>query len=295
MSTLFIAVPHGRAFCGRAILVASDRSTRAGPFRVLATASVRVAREHGNPDASPLRPFGHPPEGSYLVAATLPPGYVHAKRRRRYGRVGGLLLAPRSGDALVAAGAGRKLVALHGGPRDEKRRLRPTRGGIRLSSRDLLALLSAVNDAQRDGDPLATIELVEVEMSLSRNRDKKGNHSLRVPRRKRDMTIPPVPMILLPLAFGAAKKGNVTPVARRDVLALVALAFGELAFEACDNPGRELAQPEPAEASTWECYPADASLDDAGAYIGPDGGNLAPTLFDAGCPPGYVGWNEGVG
>lgn len=276
MSKLVIAVPKGREFCGSAMLVGSDGQTLLGPMRVLATASARVARAHDNPEVSPLLPFGHPPEGVYVVAASLPPGYAHPKRKRRYGRVGALLLAPKSGDALRAVRGGRKLIAIHGGPRDTKRRLRPTRGGIRLTNKGMRSLLGAMNDANLAGDPLTSIEIVEIDMELASEASMKGSHALPPsPQRgsapKTSTTTTVLPMVLLPLALGGAgKKG----VQRREVLVSVAVALGALAAEACNR------------AST--CTPLACYSDDAGGRtLAFDGGRRYEP--DAGCPPrGYV-------
>jgi hypothetical protein len=250
VSKLLIVVPRGRGFCGRAVLVADDGTTRAGPFRALGSASVRVARKHDNADASPLFPFGHPPTGGYIVAASLPPGYVHAKRTRRYGRVGGLLLAPKSGQALDAMANGRKLIAIHGGPRDKKKRLRRTRGGVRLSNTHMTALLVAINEAQRDDDPLTVVEIVEAE--LSRKRKKRSGQSGYVP------------MLLLPFALGGSK----TSVARRDVLRAAAIVAGAIAIQACDRPS---------DCSPLSCFPDDDAGDaDANTDANADGDEGGP-------------------
>ena len=275
MSKIVFFVPRGRAFCGRAMLVGADGATRAGPFRALATASVRVARTHGNADASPLLPFGHPPSGTYVIAASLPPGYVHAKRKRRYGRVGGLLLAPQSGDALAATQNGRKLVAVHGGPRDPKRRLRPTRGGIRLSNTHMKALLVAINDAQHAGDPVASVEVHEVDLELLRRRDKKGGRAVRVKAKKGFVA----PLFLLPFALGRAR--------RRDVLQAAAIAFGALAIQACDRPTDCVPLGCPAVDGGRVRHRKDAGTD-AGTDAG-DGGD------DAGCVPQGYQCSGGVG
>lgn len=276
MSKLVIVVPNGRGFCGRAVLVGSDGATRAGPFRALATASVRVAKKHGNADASPLLPFGHPPTGTYVVAASLPPGFAHQRRTRRYGRVGALLLAPQSGDAIRATANGRKLVALHAGPRDRKRRLRPTRGGIRMSNAQLGRLLSAINAAQRDGDPIASIEILEIDMKQERKRDRRGGRAV-FPRNAPKKTKATaggstyVPMLLLPFALGGAGKKK---VARRELLLAASVVFGTLAIQACDRPSR--------------CSPLSCPSD-------PDAGDAGDADVDAGdggrqrcTPEGYV-------
>jgi hypothetical protein len=276
MSRFLIAVPKGRAFCGSAMLVGSDGEVRLGPMRVLATASARVAKVHDNPDVSPLLPYGHPPEGEYVVAASLPPGYVHPKRTRRYGRVGALLLAPKSGEALRAVQSGRKLIAIHGGPPDTKRRLRPTRGGVRLTNTGMRSLLTAMNDANLAGDPLDTIEIVEVDMELADEASQKGTHALPPSARRRasPKTAPTttLPMVLLPLALGGGGKRGVE---RREVLISVAVAFGALAAEACNHASK---------CTPLACY----SDDGGGRTLAFDGGRTRYEP-DAGCPPrGYV-------
>ena len=284
MSKIVVFVPRGRRFCGHAFLLGADGATRAGPFRALATASVRVAKKHGNADASPLLPFGHPPQGTYVVSASLPPGYVHTKRKRRYGHVGGLLLAPRSGDALRATANGRKLVALHGGPLDVKRRLRPTRGGIRFSNKQMRALLGAMNAAQSDGDPVSSVERVEVEMELGRKRDKKGKHAL---RKKKDAKAAPAPrggggftpMILLPFALGGAGQKSMK---RREMLRAAGVVLGALAIQACNRPSN---------CSPLYCPAPDADAGDAGADAG-DAGDAGGRVRCT--PEGYVCYG-GVG
>ena len=277
MSKLVIAVPKGREFCGSAMLVGSDGQTLLGPFRALATASVRVAKAHGNADASPLLPFGHPPEGVYVVAASLPPGYTHTKRSRRYGRTGGLLLAPQSGDARRAVANGRKLIAIHGGPRDTKRRLRPTRGGVRLTNKGMRQLLSAMNAASLSGDPMTSIEIVEIDMELASEASVKGTHALPPSARRRQSpkaapTTTTLPMVLLPLALGGGGKRGVQ---RREMLISVAVALGALAVEACNRASK---------CTPLACYPDDGG----GRTLAYDGGRRT-YQSDAGCPPrGYV-------
>ena len=273
MSKLVVVVPHGRAFCGRAFVVGGDGVTRAGPFRALATASARVAKKHGNADCSPLLPFGHPATGTYVVAASLPPGYVHKKRARRYGRVGALLISPTGGDALRATSNGRKLVAIHGGPRDTKNRLRPTRGGIRLSNTHMGKLIAAINDAQRESDPVESVEIVEIDTTRPRRRDRRGSRKVSPRKGKGKTNLAPSSgvssMVLLPFVLGGAGK---SPVPRRDLLRAAALAFGALAIQACDRPSR---------CAPLACYPYDGGDDGDGGDAGDAG--------DGGCDAqGYV-------
>ena len=276
MSKLVVVVPIGRSFCGRAYVVGADGVTRAGPFRALGTASARVGKKHGNPACSVLYPFGHPATGTYVIASSLPPGFVHTKRARRFGRVGGLLLSPTSGDALRATSNGRKLTAIHGGPRDAKARLRPTRGGVRLSNTQMTKLLAVINDAQRDGDPVSSVEIIEIDMTQLRRRDRRGGRKVAPRKNARTKKSEPAPgsgvssMLLLPFVLGGAAK---SPVKRRDLLQAAAVAFGALAIQACDRPSR---------CSPLACHPYDGDAGDGG-----DAGDAGSG--DAGCTPeGYV-------
>ncbi|MGH7293898.1 MAG: hypothetical protein ACRELB_03140, partial [Polyangiaceae bacterium] len=162
MSKLVIVVPADRRRCGRALLLGADGSTRLGPIRVLATSSEWAAQRHGNESRDWRRAFGHPPAGSYVVGGSLPPGVVpRPKRSRRFGGLGALVLMPVAGNALEAAKAGRRRFLLHGGPKDERGRLRPTFGGFRVANRELAALLRAVNEANAAADPVSSVEVVE--------------------------------------------------------------------------------------------------------------------------------------
>lgn len=162
MSRIVIVVPASRKLCGRLVLVSSGGKTLLGPMRVLARASRRIARRHGNPACARDLPFGDPPAGSYAAVGSLPPSTRHARRPRRFGRLGALLFEPRAGESLAAFTKGRRVFTLHGGPRDRAGRLRPTRGGLRLSNRNLAALFRAVNTAQEQGDPLDGLDIVDV-------------------------------------------------------------------------------------------------------------------------------------
>ena len=212
MSVLLIAVPRGRGLCGRAVALSGAGRTIFGPIRILATASARVAREHGNPHCAPALPFGHPPLGSYVVAASLPPG--HRRRRAgRYGRLGALVLAPVGGEAAVA---GRRIV-LHGGPLDPKGRLRPTRGGLRVSDRDLAALLGVLNAASAAGDPLSSVEIEDAkELAVSAGGDRPGGRRLAGRARARGEVarrrfLAASALLLAGLAAGAAGCSNEAP------------------------------------------------------------------------------------
>lgn len=244
MSRLVVVVPRSRAYCGRAVLLGAGGEALAGPVRVLATASRRVARRHGNLSCDPLLPFGHPPAGTYAVATSLPPGFVHPRRPRRFGDVGALLLAPRGGDALTALKNGRSVFALHGGPVDTANRLRPTRGGLRVADADMLSLMRAVNAAWAKGDALAAIEVIEIPDADIRTvppLDLRGaRRALGLSRKKRSGLVPPANatskgMLLLLLGAGAARGAGDREVDRREMLQAALLLVGGLVATACNQ------------------------------------------------------------
>lgn len=250
MSTLLIVVPRGRAYCGRATLVGADGNIGAGPFRTLATASARIARKNGNPTCDPLRPFGHPPVGSFIVAGSLPPTYRHPRRPGRFGAVGALLLKATGGDALASLSLGRTLFVLHGGPLDAAKRLRLTRGGVRMSDPDLLSLLRALNLAHHVGDDLASVEIVEVaaeDIESVPPTDLRG--ARRLGRLGSKGGAPPVrhAAFLTVLGFGAARADSMKGVDRRAFLRSALIIVGGLTVSAC---GSTSSPPPPCESVT---------------------------------------------
>ena len=162
MSLLLVVLPVSRDSCGRLGLIGGDGKTLFGPVRALGTADERVAKMHANPMRDPILPYGHPPTGDFDVIGSLPPGFLHPRRPRRFGRSGALVLAPRGGQAIDALGNGRKFYYLHGGPADRRGRLRPTYGGIRVEERAMAALLEAVNRAFLEGDGVRSVQIVDM-------------------------------------------------------------------------------------------------------------------------------------
>lgn len=286
MSRVVMVVPRARGYCGRLVLLGTDGRTRLGPLRVLATASRRVARRHGNATCDPLRPFGHPPAGSYLVSTSLPPGYAHPRRPRRFGPLGALLLAPTKGDAVASLANGRRIFAVHGGPLDSANRLRPTRGGFRLSDPDLGALLLAINAANADADPVDHVEVIEVgdadvrsvpAMDLRGARRAAGiPHKARARRGHAKEGAMPGALLLVMLGGGAVAAGK-HRVGRRALLQMALMAVGGLAASACSN------QASPC--TPLACDPGDGGLGDGAS---PDGRVIA----DAGVAEGG---NDGGG
>jgi len=210
-----------------------------GPFRVLGTASPYVARRMGNPDHDRMLPFGDPPSGRYVIASSLAPGSIHPRRPGRFGKLGALLLEPTSGEGLAAKARGRDHIVLHGGPRDKKRRLRRTRGGLRIANGRLSALLSAINQAQRAGDPVSLVEIKDVsagfwsdEAPLPPAEPRRRRRRRHLPAGSSAMSVAPGVAIAAMAAFGVAKASPT----RRSFLAtaLLAVAGGRL-LAACGD------------------------------------------------------------
>lgn len=106
----------------------------------VASASTELAARHGNPLCDPLRPWGHPPFGSYRLLARAP---APAGCDVEYG--GHLLVfQPESGAALEAEAFGRLLLLAYAGPAAKGGQLRPTQGGLRLEQNTFDALLQAL-------------------------------------------------------------------------------------------------------------------------------------------------------
>ena len=163
MSKLVIVVPTGRGEAGRGALFGGDGTLRLAPFRVVATASAKVASQNGNPTRDWRRPYGHTPTGSYVVASALPPCSDTGPELCAQHRppLGALVLSPVGGNALEALRAGRTRFLVHGGRPDPEGRLRLTFGGIRVSDSDLASLLAALNEASADADPVTSVEVEE--------------------------------------------------------------------------------------------------------------------------------------
>ncbi len=269
MSQLVIAVPPARDACGRAVLLGDDGATRMASFRVLATASRRVARRHDNPDRDRMRAFGHPPSGTYVVAGSLPPSFHQRRRPKRFGRLGALLLEPLAGEALAAKGSGRRLFVLHGGPQDAQGRLRPTRGGLRVSDADLVALFDAMERGQAEGDPLRTVEVVDLALAPSPAAvDAPGG---RLTRRGRSRSTPRTLLGAAGVVVAGALalrprpgKGARGGIGRRDFLAALALLVGGLPTGGCDSPSP---------CDPVACDPADPSCPPSGYQCAADDGD----------------------
>jgi hypothetical protein len=127
MLHLNVLVPQGHD--RTAVMILSDGLTRVREEAGVASSSQAIAASHGNPACDPLRPFGHPPFGSYLLLrrANAPAGCED-----EYGS-DILLFEARDGVALEAESFGRIALLVYAGPVGHDARMRRTNGGVRLS------------------------------------------------------------------------------------------------------------------------------------------------------------------
>jgi hypothetical protein len=132
-------------------------------YSALAKAANDTAKTNGNPDASPLLPYGDTPTGVYAVTAVVPsgPGTAYPDVHK-YGDVGVIKLNPSSGDALLAKQNGRIGLLIHGGDPGGNHLLRRTNGCIRMMNSELADLIDQINQL---GENLDSLEVVESEGS----------------------------------------------------------------------------------------------------------------------------------
>ena len=280
-------------------MMSRDGRVLAGPFRLLGTANARVAGKHGNPACDPLLPFGHPPAGTYVVAGSLPPSFTHPRRPRRFGALGALLLQAVAGPAFASVANGRALIVLHGGPVDDAGRLRCTRGGLRVTDADMLALMRALNAAQEALDPVASVEVIEaadVDIDSVPSMDLRGaRRALGAPALQPRGGVDLSRHAMFLVALGAGANRGPRAKSRLDRRAFVQSALwlvGGLTMGACSQ-----SSPRPPPLADPNCDGAsDCRFTPGGAGGGGGGGGTAGcTPDDAGavppnCPPpgGYA-------
>ena len=131
MLTLQVQVAEARERTALATL--RDGFKTIATDHAVASATPAIAAQRGNPGCDPLRPWGHPPLGSYRMLRHLP---AEPDRTREYGNHL-VLFEPESGLALDAESFGRLALLVYGGPTGSDRRMRRTQGGLRLTNRML--------------------------------------------------------------------------------------------------------------------------------------------------------------
>ena len=149
MLTINVKVPMKRD--RGAVVEFRSGSARLATGIAAASASAGIAIRHGNATCDPLRPWGHPPFGTYQLLAR---GPAPAGSETEYG--GQLLVfQPMSGDALEAETFGRLHLLAYAGHAGKDGRLRPTQGGIRFEQVGFNELL---DELERDPEALLTLE-----------------------------------------------------------------------------------------------------------------------------------------
>lgn len=133
MLTLTLQVPQSRDRAAIATLRDGKEIVASGHAAASATATIAAA--HGNPACDPLRPWGHPPAGTYQLLNHRP---TTKEQAAEYG-MHLLVFEPRSGQASDAEPYGRLALLVYGGPTGRDRRLRRTQGGVRVSDEMLSA------------------------------------------------------------------------------------------------------------------------------------------------------------
>lgn len=152
MITLQIQVPAARDAAAQAVLRDDNKILLAS--HAAATATAAIAKAHGNAACDPLRPWGHPPLGKYLLLAHQP---AKKEQAAEYG-MHLLLFEPRSGQAATAESYGRLTLLVYGGPPGSDKRLRSTQGGLRLTNELLSA---AAKQLARGQDLTLLIETLQ--------------------------------------------------------------------------------------------------------------------------------------
>jgi hypothetical protein len=140
---LVIRLPKKRDRYGSLTLHDAAGGVIEGPFAAIGRAGSVVAREAGNPDRLPTRPFGDTPLGIYRLRR-LEPAPTSPKSLASHGPHGRLILAPVSGDAALAEAAGRLEFAVQGGSLGPNGALRATDGAIRVHDTTIWILLDAL-------------------------------------------------------------------------------------------------------------------------------------------------------
>lgn len=195
MFTLVVKLPCNRDYCGELSLISADGGILAGPFKVAGRANTSAAVQAGNPERSPLLPYGDTPTGQYRLVRILKSGAGTSYHARIYGGHGILVLSGASGDAALAEASGRFHLFIQGGPLYKDGRLCSTNGALRMRNADLAALLAllkttpqkvdcwCVNDSviaenaavytgnkYNEGDPPILLDATQGEAQLSRRR-----------------------------------------------------------------------------------------------------------------------------
>ena len=144
MLSLTIGLPKSRSRCGTLTLAREDNEILIDGAPVAGLASSGLAARHMNENRDPVLPYGNVPTGTYRLSGIYASGDGTRLPARQYGPHGVIALTPVSGQGLLAAGAGRGTLLIHGGPAGPNETLRSTAGALRLANADMQALRSLI-------------------------------------------------------------------------------------------------------------------------------------------------------
>ncbi len=140
MLSLTIGLPTSRSRCGTLTLAREEGEVLIDGVPVAGLASSILAAKNGNEIRDPILSYGNVPTGTYRLTGTYASGDGTRLPARHYGPHGIIALTPVSGQGLLAAGAGRGELLIHGGPLGPNDTLRSTAGALRLANADMMAL-----------------------------------------------------------------------------------------------------------------------------------------------------------
>lgn len=143
---IIIELPEDRTKPGSLRLVDDNGLIVSGPFEAYGKADSGAATRHGNPTRIHIHPYGDTPLGVYQ-SVPVRTGHNTSLNFNSFGINGGLVLIPKSGDALFARNNGRTGLMIHGGVPGPNGKLRATNGCIRLSDADMKVLMQGVSNA----------------------------------------------------------------------------------------------------------------------------------------------------
>lgn len=144
MLSLTIGLPTSRSSCGTLTLAREEGEVLIDGAPVAGLASSKLATKNENENRDPILSYGNAPTGTYRLSGTYASGDGTRLPARQYGPHGVIALTPVSGQGLLAAGAGRGELLIHGGPLGPNDTLRSTAGSLRLANADMLTLRSFI-------------------------------------------------------------------------------------------------------------------------------------------------------
>ncbi len=147
MFSMTINLPTSRSRCGSITLAREDGQILLDSRPAAGLASSGLAAKNCNETRDPVLPYGHAPTGTFRLAGIYASGEGTRLPARYYGPHGIIALNAVTGQALLAAGAGRGDLVIHGGPAGPNDSLRSTAGSIRVANADMLSLISLIGSA----------------------------------------------------------------------------------------------------------------------------------------------------